>query len=50
VGGIAISSEYLFIGCPSGEIDRISIAGRPQVKTLVSGAHLSSGPVLAATP
>lgn len=50
VGGTAISSRYFFLGCEAGEIDRVSLRGRPHVRKLSTGAHLSSGPVLAATP
>lgn len=50
VGGIALSHRYLFLGCPGGDIDRVSLGRRARLKTLVTGAKLSSGPVLAATP
>jgi hypothetical protein len=50
VVGAAISTGFYFLGCGSGNIDRVSITGRPHVRMLVTGAHLSSGPVLAATP
>lgn len=50
VVGTAISSLYFFLGCASGDIDRVSLTGRPHVRKLVTGAGLSSGPVLAATP
>lgn len=50
VVGTAISAKYFFLGCESGDIDRVSLSGRPHVRKLVTGAHLSSGPVLAATP
>lgn len=48
--GIALGARYLFIGCPGGDIDRVSLGRRARLKTLVTGAKLSSGPVLAATP
>jgi hypothetical protein len=50
VVGTAISTGYYFLGCGSGNIDRVSLTGRPHVRTLVTGADLTSGPVLAATP
>lgn len=50
VGGTAISSQFFFIGCEADDIDRVSLQGRPHVRKLSTGAHLSSGPVLAATP
>jgi hypothetical protein len=49
-GGIALGARYLFIGCPGGDIDRVSLGRRARLKTLMTGAKLSSGPVLAATP
>jgi len=50
IGGIAISSEFLFLGCPGGDVDRVALRGRTRVKMLSTGAALGSGPVLAATP
>lgn len=50
VVGTAISTGYYFLGCAAGKIDRVSLTGRPHVRTLVTGADLTSGPVLAATP
>lgn len=50
VGGTAISSRFFFLGCEADKIDRVSLRGRPHVRELSTGAHLSSGPVLAATP
>jgi hypothetical protein len=48
--GIAVSSRFLFIGCPGGDVDRVAIKGPTRLKSLATGAKLSSGPVLAATP
>jgi hypothetical protein len=50
IADITISSAYFFLGCESGQIDRASLKGRPKVRKLSTGAKLSSGPVLAATP
>lgn len=48
-GGIALGGRYLFIGCPGGDVDRVSLGRRARLRTLRTGAKLSSGPVLAAT-
>jgi hypothetical protein len=49
-GGIALSRRYLFISCPGGDIDRVSLRRRARLRTLKTGGTPDGGPVLAATP
>jgi hypothetical protein len=49
-GGIALGGHHLFIACPSGDVDRVSLGRHARVKTLKSGADPDGGPVLASTP
>jgi len=48
--GAAIGGRFLFVGCESGQIDRVTLRGGRGLHTLSTGARLGSGPVLAATP
>jgi hypothetical protein len=50
MNGGAIGGGYYFIGCASGRVDRLSLTGRRRLLPLRTGAKVSSGPVLAATP